>query len=97
MKWQSKMRYIKINFQSAKLIIDDSNYNLNVTDKNFVDMNHLIKLEPLSNMLHVLLGERPVPTNKITFNKRINSIDDVVKNGYVKIDSALTYKTNVVI
>lgn len=54
------MRYIKINFQSAKLIIDDSNYNLNVTDKNFVDMNYLIKLEPLSNMLHVLLGERVV-------------------------------------
>lgn len=88
------MRYIKINFQSAKLVIDDSNYKIKVTDKNFVDMNHLIKIEPISNMLHVLLGERPVATNKITFNKRINFIDDVVKNGYVKIDSALSYKTN---
>ena len=88
------MRYIKINFQSAKLIIDESNYDLNVTDKNFVDVNHIIKLEPLSNMLHVLLGERPVPTNKMSFNKRINFIDDVVKNAYIKIDSALTYKTN---
>jgi hypothetical protein len=100
------MPYIEIKFNSAKLIIDDIKNTsdvvcdyLNPTQinnyadrKDFVDINEIIKFEPISNLLHVLFGERPVPTNRITHLKRLEVIDDIVKNGYFKIDNILTYE-----
>lgn len=58
-----------------------------------------IHMEQVSNMLHVLLGERPVSSfhtpefNGNPIRKRIKCIDEVVKNGFFKIDNSYTYKT----
>lgn len=47
----------------------------------------LFKIEPISNMLHVLCGERPVPTFKNTLRKRHNILDEIAKNCFCKIDN----------
>ena len=56
-----------------------------------------IKFEPVSNMLHVLMGIRPVSTNRqsISGSKRNEHIDEIVSNGWFKIDNmyGVEYKT----
>lgn len=39
----------------------------------------------ISNVLHVLLGERPAPQNRTTFYDRIGWIDDLAGNSYLNI------------
>lgn len=53
--------------------------------------NKLIRFEPISNMLHVLCGERPVPTFRHTFRKRIKELDEIALNCYYKIDNLFCY------
>lgn len=54
----------------------------------FGTADNLIHIEQVSNMLHVLLGERPVKSfNNITNKKRISIIDEIAKNGYVKLNN----------
>lgn len=60
-------------------------------DDEYVDFNTIIKWECVSNMLHVLIGDRPVSSNRKTLYNRVNEIDDIVKNGYYKINNVFTY------
>lgn len=59
-----------------------------------------IHMEQVSNMLHVLMGERPVSTfhtpviNGKPLRKRDEFIDNIVKNGYYRIDNNYTYEYN---
>lgn len=43
--------------------------------------------EQVSNMLHVLLGARPVPSIRETIRKRVLIIDEIAKNTWVKINN----------
>lgn len=62
---------------------------LRFDDKDVCDK--LLRFEPISNMLHVLCGCRPVPTFKNTLRHRIKALDEIAKNCYYKIDN--TYYT----
>lgn len=68
---------------------------LSVFDDNICDK--LFKIEPISNMLHVLCGERPVPSFKNTLRKRYIILDEIAKNCFYKIDNVylVTDKNNV--
>ena len=52
-----------------------------------------ITVHQISNVLHTLIGERPVPSFRETFYSRDESIFDLANNSYLKIDSARTTKT----
>lgn len=62
------------------------------------DVFNPIHKEQVSNMLHVLLGERPVSTfhtpifNGTPIRKRIRAIDEIAENGYYKIDNDYIYE-----
>lgn len=43
------------------------------------DEHNMVYFENVSNMLHVLMGDRPVPSKKHTIRKRNNFIDDIVE------------------
>lgn len=58
---------------------------INICDEDI--HSKLFILEPISNMLHVLCDERPVPTFKDTLRHRNPIIDSIVKNGFIKIDN----------
>lgn len=48
----------------------------------------------LSNVLHVLCGEIPVPTNKPTMLKRISRFDEIAKTAKYYIENGYTYTTS---
>lgn len=59
-----------------------------------------IHMEQVSNMLHVLMGERPVSTfhtpviNGKPIRKRDEFIDNIARNGYYRINTSYTYEFN---
>lgn len=63
----------------------------NMFDESCLD--NIIGFEQVSNMIHVLAGERPVPTYQFTTRERLKEIDDVARNVYCKIDN-LYYTTD---
>jgi hypothetical protein len=46
-----------------------------------------ITTQQVSNMLHVLFGERPKPKNRYTFYSRIDYLFEKAKESYIKIDN----------
>ena len=48
----------------------------------------------LSNVLHVLCGEIPVPTNRPTMLKRITRFDEIAKTAKYYIENGYTYTTS---
>lgn len=59
------------------------------------DMVNLVHKNHISNMLHVLLGARPVSTSKSSFKFRERSpyIDGIAENALFRFDNPVTYKT----
>lgn len=59
------------------------------------DMKNLVHFNHISNMLHVLLGVRPVSSRHNNFNFRTRSpyIDNIAKNSLFRFDNSVTYKT----
>lgn len=55
--------------------------------KNELEFAEPITFYQISNVLHVLFGERPVPSMRECLYKSIPHIDDIAKNSYLKIDS----------
>lgn len=49
------------------------------------DLDNLVHFSHISNVVHVLMGQRPVPSKKVTIRKRNNHIDDIASNGLFKI------------
>jgi|AntRauTorckE6833_2_1112554.scaffolds.fasta_scaffold00373_4 hypothetical protein len=100
------MEYLKLIFKDAKLF----RYNKGTKDKSIysgpkvhrVNRNNLFSyVEPithhqLSNSIHVLLGERPVPLHRKVFYKRISEIDDLVSNSLIRVETVFkpVFKNN---
>jgi hypothetical protein len=48
--------------------------------KEYITINHI------SNMIHVLFGERPVPTNRVSIYNKLDYYFDMAANSYLKIN-----------
>lgn len=87
---------VKVTFNSAALCLGKKD------DVKTHPCQSPIKFECVSNMLHVLFGQRPVPTNPMewdkdmtvpTIRKRLSSIDKIAHSGYYKITNTYQYQT----
>ena len=89
-------KILHIKFRNAKLFIKDNgtkDFVFNVggygkrkdrVNGNFVEP---ITVHQVSNLLHVLMGERPVPSFRKSFYPRVENIFNIAQNGYLKIDT----------
>jgi hypothetical protein len=76
------MSYLELRFENAKLV--------EASEKNGIknDSRYLISHHQLSNVLHVLMGLRPVPLKRKdkTMAEMDKNIEDMAKNAYIKYD-----------
>ena len=87
-------KILHINFRNAKLFLKDKRtkdfvFNVGGYGKrkdrengNFVEP---ITVHQVSNLLHVLMGERPVPSFRKSFYPRVENIFNIASNGYLMI------------
>lgn len=95
------MRKIEIKVRSAS-VIDTSGKNDNTLGNDGAkvsspnDMVNLVHFNHISNMLHVLMGARPVSSchNVCNFRTRSPYIDNIAKSSLFRFDNSVTYKTN---
>ena len=93
------MRYLHLKFKNCGLICckkspiqhlnrDDGEFGKHTADGKSVghDLTNPIPYTLLSNVLHVLCGEIPVPSKRKTIFKRIKELDDIAKEAYIKYD-----------
>lgn len=89
------MKEITIKVESASIVVENRSVGIfkkgirtpicDLRNKHgeFVDCNtdesNMAYFENVSNMLHVLMGDRPVPSKKYTIRKRNTFIDDIVE------------------
>lgn len=98
-KWvKIKVRSACLTFGAKDYFFDEENNPVNRKDAGFeLDINdeylmdHPFKLSHVSNMLHVLLGYRPVPSNRFTIRKRLDDVDKIALDGFVHFDNSFTY------
>ena len=93
--------FVKCKFTSSKVVVskDDyvTEYNetknkfFSIKRTNFVDPANLISFSQVSNALHVLMGVRPAPINRVTFHKRSDYIDSLANNSWVRITNSYSY------
>lgn len=57
------------------------------SDEKITSFKEPITVHQISNMLHTLIGERPVPSFRETFYKRNEDIFNIALNSFIKIDS----------
>lgn len=82
------MKYVYFDILSAKLTTSDTiggrpDFTSNLVG---VDKGEPIRLNHISNAMHVLLGARPVSTKWSSWGrKRCQRIDDMVSNGIIKV------------
>lgn len=96
---------VKIKFKSAKIVLQEKGATDLIFDqvKDFRDRTHLNKptdskfvdhpfeMEQVSNLLHVLFGQRPVPTHQSTIRKRLPIIDEIAKTAWFRIENLYYY------
>ena len=102
------MVYLHLKFENSGLIYSDkktshiTRHGLypyeNKEDNKYENDDYFVNPIPywlLSNVLHSLAGEVPVPTKKETFIKyeRISLFDEIAKGSYVKYNNVFKYKT----
>lgn len=83
---QKNNRWLNRGLYDAK---HERNSFLHLEDKNLFSQNP-IRMESVSNMLHILCGFRPVSTIKENYYKkrnRLEEIDNIAKNVWIKIDN----------
>lgn len=94
-------KYLILNFKSAKLFrkknvnlnkkckdISYTSYNNTNTDRKEIEpFIEDITVHQISNMLHVLFNERPVPSLRKVFYKRNEDIFNLAQESYLKIDT----------
>jgi hypothetical protein len=80
-KTKDFVRVIGVN--KDKLIFNRES-RANIKNSSFKET---ITVHQISNVLHVLIGERPVPSFRKTFYERNNSIFELANNTYLRIDS----------
>jgi hypothetical protein len=100
-KRKKMSKYLILNFKDAKLFRKDRvSDNKRCKDISFTSYNSTIKkrkdIEPfvepitvhqISNMLHVLFNERPVPSNRKVFYERNEVYFNAAQNSYIRIDT----------
>lgn len=98
-------KYLILNFKDAKLFRKDRvSENKKCKDISFTPYNSTFKkrnniepfIEPItvhqiSNMLHVLFNERPVPSNRKVFYKRNETYFNIAQKSYLKINTPTFY------
>lgn len=92
------VEYLFITFKNAAFFRDSSRSKDFVFDldgkKKRIECEHYVEpinVKHVANALHVLMGERPVPTLRKSNLKFVDEIYDIAKNGYIRIDT-YTYK-----
>lgn len=88
------MRKVEIEIHSAKVVNTNCKGNLKTVGRDDIsptdvtnDMENLIHFNHISNMLHVMLGSRPVSSRYGEKRKRSTYIDDIVSNGLLRYDN----------
>jgi len=99
--------YLTLNFQNAKLFRKfNKETKINRRCSDFVSDGHNdykrrdllpsfiepITVHQISNMLHVLFNERPVPSLRKVFYERNEHYFEMAQNSYLKIDTPKIYK-----
>ena len=102
------MTYVYLNFKNCGLISTKSHYKRGIKYNNNLKINGDFRIRNyalghnldtpipytlLSNVLHVLCGEIPVPTNRPTFLKRVGRLDEIAKTAKYHIDNGYKYIT----
>lgn len=101
-------KYLILNFKSAKLFrkknvnlnkkckdISYTSYNNTNTDRKDIEpFVEDITVHQISNMLHVLFNERPVPSMRKVFYKRNEDIFNLAQESYLKIDTPVFKREN---
>jgi hypothetical protein len=89
-----KDKYLFLEFENAGFFRDMSRskdfvFDLNGQRKRIDTFQYIepITVHQVSNALHVLMGERPVPSLRTTNLQRIDDIFEMANNGYLKIES----------
>ena len=95
------MRYLKLNFKNAGFFEIHSKTNDWVLDLKgkrkrkdvFKDIkqDNVISVNQVSNMLHVLMGERPSATYRQTMIKPLSDIRELSNNALIQIDTPQFY------
>lgn len=87
-------KILKITFKNAKLFPFDKNckdvvFDLGVKTKRVEQkmFQEPITIYHISNVLHVMMGERPVPSFRYSVYERVGEIFELAKNSYLKIDT----------
>jgi hypothetical protein len=88
-------KVIKIEFRNAKLFVKDTKTKdfvlttggeyMKRKDRPNTNFVEPITVNQVSNMLHVMLGERPVPSFRYVPYSKVDEIFDIANNGYLKI------------
>ena len=95
-------KYLFLKFDNAGFFRDmskskDFTFDLNGKAKRAESLQYVepITVHQISNALHVLMGERPVPSLRKSLMTRIEDIFDIATNSYLKIDTIkIPNKTN---
>ena len=84
------MKYLCLKFRNAGLILSDDKHFIKDSTGHGKSVKHVghdmktpIPYTLLSNILHKLCGEIPVPSKRQTFLKRIKLFDEIAKKSYV--------------
>lgn len=94
------MYYLKLKFKNAKLFISRNTKDFTFDiygekksrDKNLV-LGESIHVNHISNVLHVLFGERPVPSLRASIYNKSAKLNDLALNSYIKIDNYMINNT----
>lgn len=104
-KRKKMSKYLILNFKDAKLFRKDrvsdnkkckdisyTSYNSTITKRKDIEpFVEPITVHQISNMLHVLFNERPVPSNRKVFYNRNDVYFNAAKNSYIRIDTPKFY------
>ena len=92
------MKYLILEFNNAGFFINhrgtkDKIYDIDGSRKrsNQDNFEEPIHVNHISNMIHVLFGERPAPSNRFTFYGRVDYLFEKAQNSFIKIETYLFY------
>jgi hypothetical protein len=86
-------KYLFLNFRNAKLFkskrTKDKAFNLGISQdrKDMSIFKEPITVYQVSNLLHVMFGERPVPSMRTCFYDKVDYYFEKAKESYIKIDT----------
>ena len=91
------MRMVKISIRSAKVVNTSIKTCQNTSGRkgekveSLFDLENLIHQNHISNMLHLMMDERPVSSKRPNGHSRIPHIDDIASNGLIRINNVYRF------